>query len=68
MNNETSQPNATEMSFAVSARYLDEQVGKGRSLDDVLAEQSKVPGGDFWFNLEALATHGSTVAKSALPL
>lgn len=35
-------------------QYIDDQVSKGRSLKNVLAEERKHPGGEFWVNSEAL--------------
>ena len=50
-------PNATEMSLAVSGRYVDEQVLKGRALNDVLAEGKS----SIWMDPKALYPYSRAV-------
>lgn len=62
MNNETSRPTETEMSLAITGRYVDEQVAKGRALDDVLAEGS--PSQSIWRDKNNLRAFSEAVRKS----
>lgn len=51
-----------ESSFKISARLVDEEVAKGRHLDDVLAEQ----GDSIWFNRQALRPYSKAVEAACL--
>lgn len=62
MKNETQQPTATEMSLAITGRYVDEQVAKGRALDDVLAEGGQAQ--SFWRDINNLRDYSEAVRVS----
>ena len=47
-----------EESFRLSARIVDAEVMKGRSLDEVLAEHAD----NFWFTTEGLRPHSAAIA------
>lgn len=61
MNNNV-RPTETEMSLAITGRYVDEQVAKGRALDDVLAEGG--PGQAFWRDKKNLRDFSEAVRKA----
>lgn len=62
MKNEIQQPTATEMSLAITGRYVDEQVAQGRALDDVLAEGGQ--GQSFWRDKNNLCDYSNAVGAS----
>lgn len=53
---------AVFMSFQLSGRHVDQEVAKGRHLDDVLAEQHRKPGGDYWHDPARLRPFSTAVA------
>ena len=55
-------PSATEMSLAITGRYVDEQVAKGRALDDILAEGGQ--GQSFWRDKTNLRDYSEAVRKA----
>lgn len=64
MKNETNNPTATEMSLTITGRYVDEQVAKGRALNDVLAEGGQ--GQSFWSDKNNLRDYSEAVRKALM--
>lgn len=54
----------TELVFRGVGRYVDDQVAKGRALEDVLAIEQKSPSGQIWFDANNLRPYSLAVAAS----
>lgn len=52
---------STEANLRATASMVDECVANGASVEDVLAEGRKSPGGSFWLNPVALLPYSHTV-------
>ncbi|HOZ25777.1 MAG TPA: hypothetical protein PK080_00365 [Hyphomonadaceae bacterium] len=51
----------TEANLRATASMVDECVANGASVEDVLAERQKSPGGSFWLNPVALRPYSRAV-------